>query len=110
MLVSCLDPQAVDFDSKIFNKEEVNMSGETEYIVKGGRNLYNLLPKAFEGIKTIGVIGWGSQGPAQAQNLRDSIAEAGIDVKVKVRHVPRHSPLVSQMRHMHIVQSSLCPL
>jgi len=75
---------AVDFDSKIFNKEEVNMSGETEYIVKGGRNLYNLLPKAFEGIKTIGVIGWGSQGPAQAQNLRDSIAEAGIDVKVKI--------------------------
>jgi ketol-acid reductoisomerase len=41
-----------------------------------------LLPKAFDGIKQIGVIGWSSQGPAQAQNLRDSLA--GTDIRVKV--------------------------
>ena len=30
----------------------------------------------------VGVIGWGSQAPAQAQNLRDSFAAAGMDTKV----------------------------
>jgi hypothetical protein len=29
--------------------------------VRGGRNLFPLLPEAFKGIKQIGVIGWGSQ-------------------------------------------------
>ncbi len=29
------------------------------------------------------MIGWGSQAPAQAQNLRDSLAEAGMDTKVR---------------------------
>ena len=32
-----------------------------QYIVKGGRDLFHLLPDAFKGIKQIGVIGWGSQ-------------------------------------------------
>lgn len=32
-----------------------------QYIVKGGRDLFPLLPAAFNGIKQIGVIGWGSQ-------------------------------------------------
>jgi ketol-acid reductoisomerase len=50
--------------------------------VRGGRHLLPLLPKALEGISQIGVIGWGSQGPAQAQNLRDSLA--GTDIKVAV--------------------------
>lgn len=63
---------------------EVDFAGTKETIVKGGRNLFPLLPKAFEGIKRIGVIGWGSQAPAQAQNLRDSLKEAGIDIKVTI--------------------------
>ena len=29
----------------------------SRYIVRGGRNLFPLLPKAFAGIKTIGIIG-----------------------------------------------------
>lgn len=29
--------------------------------MRGGRNLFPLLPEAFKGIKQIGVIGWGSQ-------------------------------------------------
>ncbi|MCK5437737.1 MAG: ketol-acid reductoisomerase, partial [Desulfobulbaceae bacterium] len=53
-----------------------------EMIVKGGRDKFPLLTKAFQGINQIGVIGWGSQGPAQAQNLRDSLE--GTDVKVKI--------------------------
>lgn len=32
-----------------------------QYIVRGGRDLFPLLPTAFKGIKQIGVIGWGSQ-------------------------------------------------
>ena len=29
--------------------------------MRGGRDLFHLLPDAFKGIKQIGVIGWGSQ-------------------------------------------------
>ncbi|KAK4398122.1 Ketol-acid reductoisomerase, chloroplastic [Sesamum angolense] len=58
--------------------------GVSKYIVRGGRNLFKLLPDAFKGIKQIGVIGWGSQGPAQAQNLRDSLAEVKSDIVVKI--------------------------
>src|SRR5258708_17256775 len=61
------------------------MGDRTEQIIKGGRHLFPLLPKALAGIKQIGVIGWGSQGPAQAQNLRDSLEGTGIKVKVGLR-------------------------
>jgi ketol-acid reductoisomerase len=74
-----------DFQTKIFNKQKIELGGTTEYVIQGGRDLFPLLPKAFAGIKQIGVIGWGSQGPAQAQNLRDSLAGTGITVKVGLR-------------------------
>ncbi|KAG4981308.1 hypothetical protein AAZX31_12G198600 [Glycine max] len=77
-------PALLDFDTKVFKKEKINLAGHDEYIVKGGRDLFHLLPDAFKGIKQIGVIGWGSQGPAQAQNLRDSLAEAKSDIVVKI--------------------------
>ena len=75
----------LDFDTRVFDKEKIDLSGTEEYIVRGGRNLFALLPKALEGIQQIGVIGWGSQGPAQAQNLRDSLAGTAIRVKVGLR-------------------------
>jgi ketol-acid reductoisomerase len=72
-----------DFQSKLFQKETLRLpNGNTEFVVRGGRDLLPLLPKAFAGIKQIGVIGWGSQGPAQAQNLRDSLEGTSIKVKV----------------------------
>ena len=74
--------QELDFATQIFEKEIIEVAGTTEAIVRGGRHLLPLLPKALEGISQIGVIGWGSQGPAQAQNLRDSLA--GTDIKVVV--------------------------
>jgi ketol-acid reductoisomerase len=75
-----------DFSSKVFQVDSLDLGdGKTEKIVKGGRNLLPLLPKAFAGIKQIGVIGWGSQGPAQAQNLRDSLEGTSIKVKVGLR-------------------------
>lgn len=72
------------FSSKVFKTQDVQLADTTETIVKGGRDLFPLLPKAFEGIKNIGVIGWGSQAPAQAQNLKDSLDEVGADVKVTI--------------------------
>uniref|UniRef100_A0A0E0C5E7 Ketol-acid reductoisomerase n=1 Tax=Oryza meridionalis TaxID=40149 RepID=A0A0E0C5E7_9ORYZ len=75
---------SLDFETSVFKKEKVSLAGHDEYIVRGGRNLFPLLPEAFKGIKQIGVIGWGSQGPAQAQNLRDSLAEAKSDIVVKI--------------------------
>lgn len=76
---------SLGFTSKVFQVDNINLKGSSEQIVKGGRHLFPLLPKAFEGIKQIGVIGWGSQGPAQAQNLRDSLEGTGIVVKVGLR-------------------------
>jgi ketol-acid reductoisomerase len=74
--------QELDFETQIFEKEIIEVAGTKEAIVRGGRHLLPLLPKALEGVAQIGVIGWGSQGPAQAQNLRDSLA--GTDIKVAV--------------------------
>ncbi len=73
------------FTSQVFETETIALAGETETIVRGGRHLFDRLPQAFAGIKTIGVIGWSSQGPAQAQNLRDSLAGTDITVKVGLR-------------------------
>src|SRR5215475_15165367 len=78
------DP-AMSFTSKVFETRVVKMADREETIVAGGRHLFPLLPKAFDGIRQVGVIGWSSQGPAQAQNLRESLAGSGIRVKVGLR-------------------------
>lgn len=75
----------LDYTTKVFTKEEVKLAGTTEYLIRGGRSLFGKLPEAFDGISTIGVIGWGSQGPAQAQNLRDSLVGTNITVKIGLR-------------------------
>lgn len=65
-----------------FEVESMVIAGIEESIVKGGRDQFPLLGSAFAGIKQIGVIGWGSQGPAQSQNLKESLM--GTDIKVKI--------------------------
>jgi len=74
------------FKSKVFSVQTIELSGTEENIVVGGRDKFAMLPQAFKGIKQIGVIGWGSQGPAQAQNLRDSLVDTGINVKVGLQN------------------------
>ena len=74
-----------DYDSGIFPREFIEIGGVREAIVRGGRHLFPMVPKALEGVRQIGVIGWGSQGPAQAQNLRDTLQGTGIRVKVGLR-------------------------
>jgi ketol-acid reductoisomerase len=76
---------ASTFSTNTFDKQPLKLAEADESIVKGGRDLFSRLPDAFEGIRQIGVIGWSSQGPAQAQNLRDSLAGSGIIVKVGLR-------------------------
>lgn len=82
---SGLQAMSASFDTKVFKKTPIKLGGTNEEIVKGGRDLFPLLPKAFEGIKQIGIIGWGSQAPAQGQNLKESLAGTGIKVKVGLR-------------------------
>ncbi|KAJ9690673.1 hypothetical protein PVL29_013041 [Vitis rotundifolia] len=83
-LPSVLPTTSLDFETSVFKKEKIALAGHDEHMVRGGRDLFHLLPDAFKGIKQIGVIGWGSQGPAQVQNLRDSLAEAKSDIVVKI--------------------------
>ncbi len=73
------------FTSKVFQTETMTLADTQELVVRGGRDQFHLLPRAFEGIKQIGVIGWGSQGPAQAQNLRDSLEGTAVRVKIGLR-------------------------
>lgn len=72
------------FQSALFPITPFRVCGTMEQIVVGSRQLFPLLPQAFgnAGIKQIAVIGFGSQGSAQPQNLRDSLK--GTDVKVVV--------------------------
>lgn len=71
--------------SDTFEIESVDLAGTAEPFVRGGRHLVGRLPRAFDGIGTIGVIGWGSQGEAQAANLRDSLTGTGIDIEIGLR-------------------------
>jgi len=75
----------MSFSSTVFPVDTITIDGVTEQIVKGGRGLFPKLSEGFAGIQQIGVIGWGSQGPAQAQNLRDSLEGTGISVVVGLR-------------------------
>jgi len=72
------------FTSDIFEVSELALADTKESIVKGGRDLFPLIPKAFGNIQKIGVIGWGSQAPAQAQNLRDTLQELNSPISVTI--------------------------
>ncbi|NKB70853.1 MAG: ketol-acid reductoisomerase [Candidatus Latescibacteria bacterium] len=71
--------------SRVFPLQAIDLAGTREYIVRGGHDRFPLLPQALAGIEQIGVIGWGPQGAAQAQNLRDSLRGTPIKVKVGLR-------------------------
>ena len=65
-------------------------AGDPETVVIGGRQNFPLVARPFDAahIKQILFVGWGSQGPAQAQNLRDTlkfIARSDIKVCVGLR-------------------------
>jgi ketol-acid reductoisomerase len=71
--------------SSVFPIESVVLDGVEEHVVRGGRRLFSKLPDALQGVERIGVLGWGPQARAQAQNLRDALAGTGITVAVGLR-------------------------
>lgn len=75
------EQEQLDFQTEVFDKEYIQVGERREAIVRGGRHLFDRLPQALAGVRQIGVIGWGPQGSAQAQNLRDSLGDT---VKVVV--------------------------
>lgn len=78
---------SMSFETKYFQVDAVDMSGQPNYVVKGGTHLYPACGDAMKesGIKKIGVIGWGSQAPAQAQNLADTLEGTDITVTIGLR-------------------------
>jgi ketol-acid reductoisomerase len=82
--------------SKVFGLETLELAGHEERFLRGSRELLPKLPQAFEGIEQIGVIGWSSQGPAQAQNLRDSLRGTNIKVVVGLRENSSSIPSAEQ--------------
>lgn len=74
--------------SNVFPTQNLSFKmGPGEIVVLGGKGKYPLVAQVFDnaGIKKIAVIGWGSQGPAQAQNLRDTLKYINrSDIKVCV--------------------------
>jgi ketol-acid reductoisomerase len=78
-----MEPQ-LELRSRIFARQTIPELGG-EAVVRGGRQLFPRLPEALAGVSQIGVIGWGPQGEAQAQNLRDSLRGSSIRIKVGLR-------------------------
>ncbi|MEA3055790.1 MAG: ketol-acid reductoisomerase [Actinomycetota bacterium] len=83
------EPYNGDMHADVFDLTDIDLAGSREQVLVGGRHLFPLLPRALDGVRRIGVIGWGSQAEAQSQNLRDSLAGTGITVTVGLR---RESP------------------
>lgn len=80
---------ANNFSSKAFegNLREIELAGTQETVLAATDTPpLDEMAGAFEsaGVDQIAVIGWSSQGPAQAQNLRDSLKVAGSSTKVVV--------------------------
>ena len=84
------------FNSQIFPNEKIQLSHTTENVIRGGSNRFPLLSEGFHNIKKIGIIGWGSQGPSQALNLRDSLnsIDSPIDIKIGLRPGSKSIPEV----------------
>ena len=73
----------LDINTKVFTKEMVDVAGEQEYIVRGGRDKF-FVAGGVEEHPIHRRHRWGSQAPAQAQNFRDSLAEAGLADQISV--------------------------
>jgi ketol-acid reductoisomerase len=93
--MSGASPEANLFESEIFdaNLRQVELAGTTETVLYGGDRPFGQVAEALADIDQIAVIGWSSQGPAQAQNLRESLAAAGSDTRVVVGLRPGSSSI-----------------
>lgn len=69
---NCICRAALRFDTKVFESEKVAFAGVEEYIYRGGRDKFKLLSKAWDDIKNITVVGWGSQVLECSGNLEST--------------------------------------
>jgi ketol-acid reductoisomerase len=74
------------FESGVFgdNLREIDLAGTQETVLYGGDRPFEQVAEALADIPQIAVLGWSSQGPAQAQNLRESLASVGSDTRIVV--------------------------
>lgn len=72
------------FNNEVFKQEIFKINGFEETIWKGGVQKYYKVNNAFEGIKQIGIIGWGSQAKSQAKNMRDTLEYFNSDIEIKI--------------------------
>jgi ketol-acid reductoisomerase len=74
------------FTSPHFGKylQQLDLPDGSETVLVGKNRDFTLLRKPFEGIKELLVMGYSSQGPAHAKNLRDSFKAGGVDTVVRV--------------------------
>jgi ketol-acid reductoisomerase len=79
-----MDTDTAGIKSQIFPMRELVFPGLNEWVVVGGRDLFPVAAEVMRTarIRQIAVIGFGSQGHAHAQNLRES--NEGFNVVVKV--------------------------
>lgn len=77
---------ANNFNSDVFggNLRQIELAGTQETVLYGGDRPFDLVAEALANASQIAVIGWSSQGPAQAQNLKESLEAAGSDTRVVV--------------------------
>ena len=74
------------FESEYFqdNIRQIFLADEQETVLAAGDRPFDVVAEALADVPQVAVIGWSSQGPAQAQNLRESLAAAGSDTRVVV--------------------------
>ncbi|MCA9323492.1 ketol-acid reductoisomerase [Candidatus Saccharibacteria bacterium] len=74
------------FGSELFRDQlrTVQVPGGVETVMYGGERNPAPIVEAFGDVAQVAIIGYKSQGPAHAQNLRESLAAAGSDTRVVV--------------------------
>lgn len=74
------------FESSYFSDhlKQIDLAGERETVLAAGDRPFEDAAEALSDVPQVAVVGWSSQGPAQAQNLRESLQAVGSDTKVVV--------------------------
>jgi ketol-acid reductoisomerase len=102
-----LGAAALDFDTKVWEKKQTDFAGTEEVIWPGGRDKLEKLPQAFAGIKQIGVIGWGSQAPAQVSIMTMHLTSSGAAARSHFAHHPHKRQSLCWCENIRCARSAL---
>ena len=72
-LISTLSKRS--FSTKTFITKNIDLYNRPETIIKNTSQNKSKIEEGFKGINSIGIIGWGSQAPAQTLNIIDSLKD-----------------------------------